>query len=126
MRQITTPLTSIIKTIKVRSSIKNPISIAKNSTINEIDSDSKVGGVKLWANSQAKLIKSTLLIEPSPGVGFLTIKVRLMFTKLRQAIIKALILYYFHSECHIWVKIDVFGYAINRILSQLTFNNLGQ
>ena len=47
-------------------------------------------------------------------------------TKLRQIFIEASILNHFDSECHIQIETDVLSYAINRILSQLTSNNLGQ
>ncbi len=47
------------------------------------------------------------------------------FTKLKQAFVKALILNHFNPEHHIWIEIDVFGYTIGRILSQLTLDDLG-
>ena len=58
--------------------------------------------------------------------GFLTSGARMTFTKLKQAFIKALILYHFDLKCHIWVETDSSGYAIDRALSQLILDNLGQ
>ena len=49
-----------------------------------------------------------------------------MFTKLRQAFVKALILYYFDSKRHIRVKPDVSSYIIIEVLSQLILDDLGR
>ena len=51
---------------------------------------------------------------------------KLAFTELRQAFIKAPILYHFDPECHIRVETDASGYAIGEVLSQLTLDDLGQ
>ena len=48
------------------------------------------------------------------------------FTKLRQAFIKALILYHFDPKHHIRVKMDVSGYVIGEVLNQLILDDLGQ
>ncbi len=57
---------------------------------------------------------------------FLTIDTRRAFTELRQAFIEAPILNQFDPECHIQIEIDALGYAISRIFSQLTLDNLYQ
>ena len=48
------------------------------------------------------------------------------FSKLRQTVIKALILHHFEPERHIRVKTDASGYAIGGVFSQLTSDNLSQ
>ena len=48
---------------------------------------------------------------------FFTPGTKLMFTKLRQAFLKALILHYFDPERHIRIEMDISGYAISRIFS---------
>ena len=58
--------------------------------------------------------------------GFLISEVRMAFTELRLTFIKALILHHFDTEHYIRVETDVSGYAIGRILSQLTSDDLGQ
>ena len=58
--------------------------------------------------------------------NFLIRKARLAFTKLRQAFTKAPILYHFDPGRHIRMKTDVSGYAISRVLSQLTLDDSGQ
>ena len=63
-------------------------------------------------------------IEAKPD--FFTIKARLVFIKLRKMFIKALILNNFDPECYIQIKIYTFGYAITKILGQLTSNYLSK
>ena len=58
--------------------------------------------------------------------GFLTSGARKAFTKLRQAFIKAPILYHFDSERYIRVETDASSYTIGGVFSQLTSDNLGQ
>ena len=55
------------------------------------------------------------------GTGFLIPKARLTFTQLRQAFVKAPILYHFNPKYHIWIETDISGYTINGVLSQLAF-----
>ena len=59
-------------------------------------------------------------------LDFFTPGAKLVFTKLRQAFIKAPILHHFNLERHIWIATDVSGYAIGGVLSQITSNDLGQ
>ena len=49
-----------------------------------------------------------------------------VFTKLRQVFVEALILNHFNLEYDINIIIDVFGYTISRIFSQLTSDYLNQ
>ena len=70
-------------------------------------------GTKVQKSSKSKKTES----------GFLTPGVRKAFTKLRQAFIKAPILYHFDLERHIRVERDASSYAIGRVFSQLTSDN---
>ena len=74
------------------------------------------------------LSKSKYLSKSKKTVGsdFLTPGAKLVFTKLRQAFVKASILHHFDPEYHIRTETDVSGYAISGVLSQLTSDNLGQ
>ena len=56
---------------------------------------------------------------------FFIFETKKAFKKLRQMFIETLILNHFDLERHIWIKTDVSGYTIGKILSQLTLNNLG-
>ena len=69
-----------------------------------------------------KMSKSKNLskFQKTVGSDFLIPGVKLAFIELRQAFLKAPILHHFDSERHIWIKTDVSGYAIDKVLSQLT------
>ena len=54
------------------------------------------------------------------GPKFLTPNARTAFNLLWVAFIEAPILRYFDPECHIWIKTDALGYAMNEVLSQRT------
>ena len=73
-----------------------------------------------------KFKKSSKSKKMVRSLDFLTPKARLVFTKLRQAFVKAPILYYFDLERHIQIETDASGYVIDEVFSQLTLNNLGQ
>ena len=59
-------------------------------------------------------------------LDFFTFGAKLVFSKLRQAFVKASILHHFDLECHIWIETDASGYAIGEVLNQLTSDDLGQ
>ena len=87
---------------------------------NEVEVDDKVEkkGQNLFKSknlSKSKKTKSSFLIS----------KAKMTFIKLRQAFVKAPIFHHFDTECHIRVETDVSGYAISRILCQVTSDNLG-
>ena len=70
------------------------------------------------SSKSKNLSKSTL--------DFLTPGTKLAFIKLRQAFLKAPILHHFDPERHIQIETDALGYAIGRVFSQLTSDDLGQ
>ena len=55
------------------------------------------------------------------GPSFLTPKARATFNCLQLAFTKAPILWHFDPKCHIWIEIDILGYTIGHMLSQLAF-----
>lgn len=57
---------------------------------------------------------------------FLTIKARLAFAKLRQALSTPLIFHQFDSKYPIRIEINVSSYAIRRIFSDQNWNSLAQ
>ena len=57
--------------------------------------------------------------------NYLTLNAKKAFDQLRQAFTEAPILQHFDPEQYIRVETDVSGYAIGRVLSQLT-NDVGQ
>ena len=86
----------------------------------EIDSSEVDGGKvrkKVQKTSNSKnLFKSKKMVGSS---NFFTLGAKLAFTKLRQTFFKALILYYFNPECHIWIEINTSYYVIDGVFSQL-------
>ena len=77
---------------------------------------------KNWNPSKSKNLFKSKKIE----LDFLTSGARMAFTKLRQVFIKILILYHFDLERYILIEMDISGYAIGRVLSQLISDDLGQ
>ena len=67
--------------------------------------------------------KSKKAVGPS---DFLIPGAKLIFTKLRQAFLKAPILHHFDPERHIRIETDASGYAIGGVLSQLTSDDSGR
>ena len=106
--------------------------VGSNSMVRDsiVDGDEATNPTK--GKNQAKRTKSKILVKSKShdflpnsrnkkaGTSFFTSKARLAFTQLRQTFIKAPILYYFDSESHIRIEINVSGYAIGGILSQLS------
>lgn len=66
------------------------------------------------------------MIRPHNFLDFLTFRAKQTFTKLKQVFFKALTLHHFDLEYHIWIRIDVSGYAISGVFSQLILDNLSQ
>ena len=60
------------------------------------------------------------------SLDFLTPKAKLVFTKLRQVFLKAPILHHFDPNRHIRIETNALGYAIGRVLNQLTMDDLCQ
>ena len=94
----------------------------------EID-DGEVGGGEVGdevEKKEQKTSKSKKSSKSKKTVGssdFFTLRAKLKFIKLRQVFLQALIFYHFELEDHIRIEIDVSGYAIGRLFSQLALNN---
>ena len=106
----------------------NPLPVNDNTVYEVCNSEvakarGEVKGVD-GKNKSKNLVKFQASLQSS-RLGFLILKARLTSTKLKQAFIKALILYHFHPDCHICIETDVFGYAIGEVFSQLTLDDLG-
>ena len=96
------------------------------SGIDDVEVEVKVDEVEKNVQNSSKsknLAKSKKTVRCS---DFLTLGAKLAFTELRQAFLKALILHHFNPERYIRIEIDVSGYAIGRVLSQLTSDDLGR
>ena len=95
----------------------------------KVDDDEVVGGrsaisrldVSRKSAKSKNRTKSGNYLEESK---FLTSKAKETFNRLKQAFTKALILQHFDPECHIRIETNALGYAIERVLSQLTQNQM--
>ena len=93
---------------------------------NKVDSGKvEVDEVRKKAQNLSKS-KNSSKSKKMVGSNFFTLGAKLVFTKLRQAFFKAPILHHFDLERHIRIETDVSGYAIGRVLSQLTSNDSGR
>ena len=90
------------------------------------DDDEVVGGGGDRNLSKSKKSKSGIQtrIGATGEPTFLTPSAREAFNQLRQAFTKAPILRHFNLECHIRIETNASGYAIGRVLSQLTSDHL--
>ena len=88
--------------------------------------DIEVGGGEVEDDEVEKKTQKSSKSKNLSRLDFFTPRARLAFTKLRQAFVKAPILYYFDLECHIRIETDASGYTIGGVLSQLTWDNLGR
>ena len=75
--------------------------------------DDEIGKKSQKASKFKKLSKSKKMLESD----FVIPRAKPVFTKLRQAFVKAPILHHFDPECHIQVETDASGYAIGRVFS---------
>ena len=88
--------------------------------------DAEVGSISGNGDCKDKTVKKLLSKNLNRATDYLAPKARLVFTKLRKSFTKAPIFRHFDPEFHIWIETDMSSYAISRVLSQLTLDNLGQ
>ena len=81
-----------------------------------------VGG----GNCEDKTVGRSMFKNLNGAIGYLTPNARQTFIQLRQTFTKALILWHFDPKCHIQIETDALGYAIDKVLNQVTLDNLGQ
>ena len=88
--------------------------------------DAEIGSVG-GGNCEDETVKRLSLTSKNSNgaTGYLTPGAKRAFTQLSQAFTEAPILQHFDLECHIWIEIDVSGYSIGGVLSQLTLDNSG-
>ena len=91
-----------------------------------IAEDAKVDGI--GGDHEDETVKRSLLTSKNSNgaTGYLNPNAKQTFTQLGQSFTKASILQHFDPECYIQIEIGASGYAIGEVLSQLTFDNLGQ
>lgn len=95
----------------------------KNRTIKIVSDDSHNinNGIAIGADStrfaKIKLAKSNNLIQLNKfGTDFFISEIKLVFTKLKQVLIKISIIYQFILRYYIQIEINISRYAISRVL----------
>ena len=78
------------------------------------------GGAKRGGGNTKKGVKA------ARGFDYLTLTAKKTFNYLWHAFTQAPILQHFDLEQHIWIKTDASSYAIGRVLSHMTLDDLGQ
>ena len=73
-----------------------------------------------------KIVKKSLFKNLNGVVSYSILNARKNFIQLGEIFTKALILEHFYQGCHIWIKTNILGYAIDKLLSQLILDNLRQ
>lgn len=72
--------------------------------------------------SKSLFIFSTFLKKPTKA-DHLAFYAKKALNFLQNLFIQVLIFYYFDSKYYIYIQINTFSYAINKVLSQITLNN---
>ena len=88
--------------------------------------DFEVGSIGV-GDCENEIVKRSPLIfkNLNRAKDYLTPKAWLAFTQFKKAFTKALIFRQFDLEYHIQIETNVSSYAIGKVLSQLTLDNLG-
>ena len=99
-----------------------------NSEVDGNKINNEIGKKSHKMSKSKNLFKSKKLSESKKmlGLDFFIFGAKLVFTKLRQAFVKALFLHHFDLEHYIRVETDVLNYAISGVFSQLTSEDLGR
>ena len=77
-------------------------------------------------NKVKRFLTKSYYLHKASDQAFLSPRVRLAFNKLKQAFIKALIFHHFALDSNICIETDISSYAISKVFSHPTLNNLGQ
>ena len=109
----------MLRTTSTTNSLKNPLLSINMAGNDEVS----VGG---GGDSEDEKIGKSPSKNLNGAMSYLTPNARRVFIQLRQAFTKAPILWHYDLEYYIRIEINVSGYVINRVLSQLTLNYLGQ
>ena len=117
LSKIAGPLTSILRTSPTWSAknLSLLIDLVENAEVGVGGSDREDETNRRSPNSK----------NTNGARGYLTLKAKLAFTQLKKAFTKAPIFRHFDLECHMRIEIDASSYAIGKVFSQLTFDNLG-
>ena len=91
----------------------------------ELDGN-KVDGGEVGDDEVEKKVQNSSKSKETVWLDFFILGAKLAFAELRQAFVKALILYHFDPEYHIRIETDVSRYAIGGVLIWLILDDSGR
>lgn len=119
--QIAAPHTLLLKALV--ASLKEILQENKNAGGNEISGEITISETKILLKAKYKKSpKIRTKANEASETDFFTPKAKKIFTHLQKTFIIVLILYYFNLQYYIWIKMDTSGFAISRVLKQLTLD----
>ena len=121
--KIAVSLTSLFKTTESSEKLAPKAFKADNNEIIGVASRANKTVVNLSKNEKSKNWTHILNIGAIGEPNFLTLNAKKAFNYLRLVFIKVLILRHFDLKSHIRIKIDVSGYTIGAVLSQLNLDS---
>ena len=121
--RIAASLTSLLKTTGLSKSALKVFKTDDDKIVGSRDGRTNGIVVNLSKNKKSRNLTYVLNIGLIEESNFLILDAIKAFNHLRLAFIKILILRYFDLKSHIQIKIDVSGYTIDEVLSQLKFDS---
>ena len=112
-------LTSIFKTIG-----SSDLALRELGTDEIVRSGGKANDRNLSKKFKNAKSEIQMRVRTTEEPTFLTPGTKEVFNQLRQVFTKAPILWHFDPECHIRIETNTLGYAIEEVLSQLTFDHV--
>ena len=121
--RIAASLTSILKTTESSEELAPKAFRADNNKVIEVGDRAHETVMNLSKNNKSKNSMRMPNIGAIEKPNFLTPNAKKAFNHLQLAFIKAPILQHFDLKSHIQIEINISGYAIGRVLSQLNLNS---
>ena len=123
-----TDLSIILQSIDVADEEEVGETGSNSSNLSNPSASTRSTGVGYLTSGSAKTESSNIKkgVEAARSSDYLTPVTKKAFNHLWYTFTQAPILQYFDLERHLWIETDVSSYAIDKVLSQLTLDNLGQ
>ena len=117
--------TSILNTTKSSKELAPRVFGAGNNKVvgsGDARADERIVDSSKCKNKKSRKLTCIQNIGATKEPIFLTADAKKAFNYLKQAFIKDSILQYFDTKSHIWIKTNASGYAIGKVLSQLSID----
>ena len=110
-------LTFLLKTIRLSELAPKAFQANDNKVVDNGSGKANRTIVNLSKNEKSRKLTYMPNIRAMGKLNFLTPNAKKIFNHLQLAYIKALILWHFDLENYIWIKTDISGYAIGKVLN---------